>query len=169
MSHYDWESIERDYRAGQLSIRHLAAKHDIPESTVRSRAKTEGWQRDLTEDVRLATKAKLSRTSRSGITHDDDMAIIEEASSDAAALVTEHRLAVARWRRISERLAATLENLPIHEDNADRFARSLNSGIDALSKVVRLERQAYNLDDEHSENLKTFEELMREVAPEPPE
>ncbi len=119
--------------------------------------------------VRLATLAKLSRTSRSGITHDDDDAIIEEASSNVVTLVTEHRRAVARWRRISERLAATLESLTIHEDNADRFARSLNSGIDALSKVVRLERQAYNLDDERTESLKTFEELMREVAPEPRE
>lgn len=169
MSKYDWEAIERDYRAGQLSIRHLATKHDIPESTVRSKAKAEGWQRDLTEDVRAATKAKLSRTSRSGVAQDEDAAIIEEASSDAAALVTEHRLAVARWRRIADRLAGTLETVPVREDNADRFARSLNSGIDALAKAIRLERQAYNLDEEQSDGLKTFEELMREVAPEPNE
>jgi len=164
MHQYDWEAIERDYRAGQLSIRHLASKHDIPESTVRSRAKTEGWQRDLTEDVRLATQAKLSRTSRSGITHGEDAEIVDEASSEAAALVTEHRNAVARWRRIADRLAVTLETMPVHEESADRFARSLNSGIDALSKVIRLERQAYSLDEERPEDLKTFDELMAEVA-----
>ncbi|EWG99945.1 helix-turn-helix domain-containing protein [Halomonas sp. BC04] len=165
MRKYDWEVIERDYRAGQLSIRHLAAKHSVPESTVRSKAKAEGWQRDLTDDVRAATQAKLSRTSRSGIPHDEDAAIIDEASNEAAALVTEHRHAVSRWRRIADRLAGTLETVPIREDNADRFARSLNSGIDALAKAIRLERQAYNLDEERPEELKTFAELMAEVAP----
>lgn len=168
MSKYDWEAIERDYRAGQLSIRHLATKHGIPESTVRSKAKAEGWQRDLTEDVRAATQAKLSRSSRSGTPHTEDAKIIEEASSEAANLVTEHRQAVARWRRIADRLAGTLEILPICEDNADRFARSLNSGIDALAKAIRLERQAYNLDDERPEELKTFTELMAEVAADSP-
>ena len=69
MSQPDWEACERDYRAGQLSIRHLATKHDIPESTIRSRAKAEGWQRDLTDEVRTATQAKLSRISRSEVAH----------------------------------------------------------------------------------------------------
>ncbi|MGM0988506.1 MAG: helix-turn-helix domain-containing protein [Pseudomonadota bacterium] len=165
MNHYDWEAIERDYRAGQLSIRHLAAKHGIPESTVRSRAKAEGWQRDLTDEVRAATQAKLTRTLRSGVTHgEDDAEIIEGASNEAADLVTAHRHAVARWRRIADRLAGTLETMPVHEECADRFARSLNSGIDALSKVIRLERQAYNLDEAGADNLKTFDELMAELA-----
>ena len=29
MSKYDWETIELDFCAGQLSIRHLAARHEV--------------------------------------------------------------------------------------------------------------------------------------------
>lgn len=166
MSHYDWESIKRDYRAGHLSIRHLATKHAVPESTVRSRAKSEGWQRDLTREVRVATRAKLSRTSRSDTAHEEDAAIIEQASNEVADIVSQHRLAIARWRNIAERLAGTLAVMPIDEANHDKFARSLNSGIDALGKTIQLERQAFNIGEESGdEELKSLEELMAEVAP----
>lgn len=38
VSKYDWEAIERVCRAGQLSFPHLAVKHELPESTLRSNA-----------------------------------------------------------------------------------------------------------------------------------
>lgn len=167
MSKYDWEACLRDYRTGQLSVRHLAAKHGIPESTIRSKAKAEGWQRDLTEPVREATRIKLSRnTSRSEIAQSDDDDLVEEASDKAVSILLEHRQAIARWRGISERLAETLSGMPITEDNYDRFGRCLNSGLEALAKAIRLERQAYNLNDAPPEELKSFAELMAEVAPE---
>ncbi|QFT86566.1 helix-turn-helix, Psq domain [Halomonas sp. THAF12] len=167
MSKHDWEACQRDYRVGQLSIRHLAAKHGIPESTIRSKAKAEGWQRDLTEPVREATRIKLSREpSRSGIAQSEDCDVIEAASDEAVLLLLEHRQAIARWRAISERLANSLAMMPITEENFDRFGRSLNSGLEALAKAIRLERQAYNLNDAPSDELKSFAELMAEVAPE---
>ncbi|WP_168709041.1 helix-turn-helix domain-containing protein [Onishia niordana] len=169
MSKHDWEACLRDYRTGQLSVRHLAAKHGIPESTVRSKAKAEGWQRDLTESVREATRIKLSRSSsRSEIAQGDDDDVIEEASDTAVSTLLEHRHAIARWRGISERLADTLVVMPITEDNYDRFGRCLNSGLEALAKAIRLERQAYNLNDTPTEQLKSFAELMAEVAPDYP-
>ena len=150
MSKYDWEAIERDYRAGQLSIRHLAAKHGIPESTVRSKAKSLGWQRDLTEDVRAATRAKLSRSSRTDLAHGDDAQIIQAASDDAASIVEAHRQAIGQWRRIAERLAHHLATMEVSDDNHDKYARSLNAGIDAMMKLIKGERQAYQLDEEQS-------------------
>ena len=36
----DWESVERDYSAGLLSLREIADKHGTKEGTIRSRAKT---------------------------------------------------------------------------------------------------------------------------------
>lgn len=147
MSKYDWEAIERDYRAGHLSIRHLAAKHEIPESTVRSKAKALGWQRDLTDEVRAATRAKLSRRSRTDLAHSDDARIVQVASDDAASIVEAHRKAIGQWRVIAERLAQHLATMEISDDNHDKFSRSLNSGIDALMKTIKGERQAYSLDD----------------------
>ena len=74
------------------------------------------------------------------------------------------RQAVARWRGISNRLAIALADIDITEDNHDKVARSLNSGVDALGKAIRLERQAYGLDDEQPDQGKTLEELMAELA-----
>lgn len=166
MSKYDWEAVERDYRAGLLSIRNLSSKHGVPESTVRSKAKTGGWQRDLSTDVKAATRAKLSRnTSRTSSAQMDDAQIIDEASSEATTLVLSHRHAISRWRGISEKLADTLSGIDVSENNHGDFARSLNSGIDALGKAIKLERQSYSLDSEADDGLRTFEELMAEVAP----
>ena len=147
MSKYDFEAIERDYRAGHLSIRHLSTKHGIPESTVRSKAKSLGWERDLSEDVRAATRAKLSRGSRTEIAHSEDAHIIQSASEDAASIVEAHRRSIAHWRIIAERLAQHLATMEITDENHDKFSRSLNAGIDALMKTVKGERQAYSLDD----------------------
>ncbi|MGM0984882.1 MAG: helix-turn-helix domain-containing protein [Pseudomonadota bacterium] len=169
MNGYDWEGCKVDYRAGQVSIRQLAAKHGIPESTVRSKAKAEGWQRDLTDDVRQATREKLSRTSRSEVAHDDEQEIIEQASSDAAEMVMDHRRAIARWRRISQRLADTLERIEVTEDNHSEFARSLNSGIDALGKAVRLERQSFGLDSDEKpeEERNSLQVLVAQINANP--
>lgn len=68
----DWEAIERAYRAGAGSVRAIAEAHGTKEATIRSRAKVQGWLRDLTEQVRSATRQKISRTtSRTDFTQPD--------------------------------------------------------------------------------------------------
>ena len=49
MSNTDWNAIEAIYRAGAVSIRELAATHGPNESTIRARAKREGWVRGVTQ------------------------------------------------------------------------------------------------------------------------
>lgn len=58
-SDIDWEAVARDYRIGQLSIRQIAEKYGITVSAITRKAKKEGWERDLSADVRAATKAKV--------------------------------------------------------------------------------------------------------------
>jgi hypothetical protein len=41
----DWIAVERDYRAGQLSLRQLAAKHRCSHSGVANKARRENWTR----------------------------------------------------------------------------------------------------------------------------
>ncbi|MCG7598868.1 hypothetical protein MHM84_03655 [Halomonas sp. McH1-25] len=161
----DWESIERAYRAGSLSIRNIADKYGTKEGTIRSRAKKHGWQRDLTEQVKSSTNEKLSRAaSRTSVTREDartDAEIIEEASTEAASVVLAHRTELAEWRMIASRLCVALSGMKIGEDNHDKFARSLNAGVDAQLKVIKGERQAYNLDAaEGDKDTNALSELM---------
>lgn len=147
----DWEAIERAYRAGQLSIRAIADQYGSNEGTIRSRAKKHSWQRDLTEQVRAATNDKLSRmASRATVTQRDlreDAAIIDEAAEAGAAVVLAHRADLNVWRGIAGKLAAALAEMDVNEENHDKFARSLNAGVDAQLKVIKGEREAFNLDD----------------------
>ncbi len=144
----DWEAIEADYRAGQLSVNAIGKKHDCSEGAIRKRAKSKGWQRDLTSKVKSQTKAKLVRSEGTSTNiRTTDEQIIEQASNDAVALVLMHRHGIAEYRQIAARLSAYLMDAEINDDNHQNIARSLNSGIDALAKAVKLERQAFNLDD----------------------
>ncbi|MGY2325837.1 hypothetical protein ACW9I4_00305 [Pseudomonas sp. SDT2931_S440] len=148
----DWEAIERAYRAGMLSLRAMAEQFGSKESTIRSRAAKNGWKMDLTAQVKAATKEKLSRSiSRTTVAQSDvreDAQIIEEASDVAASIVLSHRADLAQWRGIANKLREALDELPVTEDNHGDFARSLNAGVDAQLKVIKGERQAYNLDTE---------------------
>ena len=45
----DWEGINREYRAGQVSISLIADAYGCSEGTIRKKAKKEGWKRDLTK------------------------------------------------------------------------------------------------------------------------
>lgn len=166
---YDWNNIKNDYRAGLVSIRTIANRYNVPESTIRSRAKQEGWERDLSREVKTATRDKVSRTtSRSKSAHSESHAkddeIVQSAVDEAEFVVSEHRRSLARWRSISERLADTLNAMEITEANHDKVARSLNSGVDALLKTIRGERQAYGLDEEGREDEgKPLHELLEEL------
>src|SRR5690348_9392885 len=66
----DWEAIQREYRAGQLSLREIGRRLGVTDTAIRKHAASEGWTRDLTdrvrrevrnEAVRSAVRAELSR------------------------------------------------------------------------------------------------------------
>ena len=55
----DWEAVERDYRAGILSVREIGAKCGCTHTAINKRAKAEGWERERAarqqEPVRLVS------------------------------------------------------------------------------------------------------------------
>lgn len=148
----DWEAIHSLYRAGLLSVRSIAEQHGISDTAIRKQAKKLGWNRDLTDQVRAAAKAKVVRTEvRTNGSQSEprtDEQIIEEASDQAAAIILAHRSGLAQWRGIADKLSYVLSDMEVTPNNAGDFARSLNAGVDAQLKVIKGERQAYNLDTE---------------------
>ena len=156
----DWEAIERAYRAGSLSVRAIGESQGVNHATILKRAKKEGWARDLTEQVRIATKQKVTtsvtRTSNQSPSV-TDADIIDEASSQAASVVLAHRTGLANWRSIADKLSVALAEMDINEENLGDFSRALNAGVDAQLKVIKGERQAYGLDSE--EGNKTVDDL----------
>ena len=171
----DWEAIEKAYRAGSMSIRSIADKYGTKEGTIRSRAKKNGWMRDLTEKVRASVNDRLSRpTSRAALARDDmrddartDDEIIEEAATEAASVVVAHRMSLSRWRGIADKLLYALQDMDVTEDNHGNYARSLNAGVDAQLKIIKGERQAYNMDTEEGDKtVNDLSSLMDELSDE---
>ncbi|WP_040263690.1 hypothetical protein [Pseudomonas massiliensis] len=156
----DWEAIERAYRAGSLSVRAIGEAQGVNHATILKRAKKEGWARDLTQQVRTATKQKVT-TAVTGTSHQSplvtDAEIIEEAATQAASVVLAHRTGLAQWRAIADKLSVALSEMEVNEANLGDFSRALNAGVDAQLKVIKGERQAYNLDSEEGD--KTVGEL----------
>ncbi|WP_447789487.1 hypothetical protein [Pseudomonas farris] len=166
----DWEAIERAYRAGLLSVRAIGESHGVNHATILKRAKKEDWKRDLTDQVRAATKQKVttavtSKGNQSKVVTDAE--IIDEASDQAAAVILAHRTGLAQWRGIADKLSLVLSDMEVNEDNAGDFARSLNAGVDAQLKVIKGERQAYNLDTETGDKtVSDLASLMDELSKE---
>lgn len=59
----DWDAVERDYRTGKFTDQELADKHGnrVTRQAISKRAKEKGWQKDLSAEVRRATRASLIR------------------------------------------------------------------------------------------------------------
>ncbi|MGB2336204.1 MAG: hypothetical protein ACPH5V_02750 [Alcanivorax sp.] len=186
---YDWEAIERVYRAGQLSIREIAKKYGPTEGTVRQRAKRYSWSRDLTQDVQKRTKDKLLRTDVRTPNAQEDSAIVEEAAERGAEIVRSHRRDINDARGICGLMMAELRDSTVHneaiadviEKQADdeewdgkaraaaRRAISLQSRAGVMRdmansmKVLQgLERTAFNLDDQPNEK-DPLDELLDSV------
>jgi hypothetical protein len=144
-SHPDWEAIDREYRAGQISIREIARQHGISDGAIRKRAMKENWLRSLADHVRLGVRDKLVRedgapSESEGPLARDDRDIADAAISRGVEVVRQHRASLARANRVVDRLlehledalkstreieAAIIEETPAleNEDAADRRAR----------------------------------------------
>lgn len=162
----DWEQVESDYRAGQLSVRALATKHDVSDTAIRKRAKKGLWERDLAEKVQRRVRSELVRGKSSQFavrTNEDpysEESIIAAAAATGVEVVRSHRTAIAALRVVSNRYTELLSEqveagtrtveskdgaLEIDVD-LEYVGKCLGYGSGALQKLTAMERQAFNLD-----------------------
>jgi hypothetical protein len=50
----DWDAVERDYRAGVLSLTEICKRHMINMSTLKGKAADRGWTRIMRDDIEEA-------------------------------------------------------------------------------------------------------------------
>ena len=158
---YDWEAIEKDVRAGILSLREISRRHKAPESSIRKKIKNNGWERDLTDQVLKRAQAKLLRNKvRRG--NATDAEIVEEKSEEVVGVIESHRKDITclkvEEQKILKELGAKPKRLWVGqyqgviitkelEIAATERAAALNNLANVQHKRIALERQAYNLGD----------------------
>lgn len=166
----DWEAIERDYRTGQFSDQELADKHGnvVTRQAISKKAKEQGWQKDLTKEVRLATKAKLiaeqvaermagevadqvaDRVAKNG--NATVQAVLAAAETNKQVILG-HRRDIAKVRDITMTLVTALETAAAEPDAAKRLplgelVLTAQRAGQSVARLQQLERVAFGLDEE---------------------
>jgi hypothetical protein len=164
----DWEAIEREYRADQLSIREIARSHGISDTAVRKRAVSKGWTRNLGKQVRSRIQERLVTDDVGDVRSDRNAKLaVENAAARGVEIVRRHRAAVGRAAKLVDMLIDELsvETVESEQMRADETAKekpdkrllhalslpgraqSARQLAAATRELILLERQAYSLDD----------------------
>jgi len=190
----DWEAIEREFRAGQLSNIEIGKNYGVSEGAIRKRAKRDNWKKDLSQKVKKAVREKLVRTEvRIDNVHDKE--IIEEAAERGATVVKLHRRDIHKSQSLVGLLQGQLEIAATSRDELEDEIIDETNGSDgskpnlkrrgqlmkavslpahsgvlrdlsvAQKNLIYLERQAYNLDETGSDT-ETIEDRLRRIVAE---
>jgi chorismate mutase len=163
----DWESVERDYSAGLLSLREIAAKYGVDESGIRYKAKRNGWTRDLSKKIEQRTEDKLRKDLlRSELRSENTISEKEVIEANAQAIVNVklgHRTSIKKVNSLVESLldeietlneSKSVENLPMRVDVTKKLMDTLKTSIDK-------ERQAFGIVDVPTPTENAITELVK--------
>jgi dihydropteroate synthase len=161
----DWKAIEGEYRAGQLSTREIGRQFKTSESTIRTRAKKEGWKRDLAEQVQAAIRARTLRSNRAPSTREkcvvdeaakeaDDQKIIKRVADRTVKLVQLHKRYARRHFDLIANLHDRLRSLvpvdieiPLTISEIKEASQIERMQAAAFKSVVAVQREAHGLND----------------------
>lgn len=182
----DWESIERQYRAGVLSIREIGKAHDVSDTAIRKKAKTADWQRDLSAKVAEKVRIDLVRSEVRTANPQTEREIVEEAAATVVHVVRSHRTRIKGGSALVELLTGQLLDAASNRDEleesieaeckGDIDSRRRNAMLRAVSLAshsaiavnlanatktwVCLERQAFGLDDKGGSDAPTSQDQV---------
>lgn len=141
----DWESVERDYSAGLLSLREIAAKYGVDESGIRYKAKRNGWTRDLSKKIEQRTEDKLRKDLlRSELRSENTISEKEVIEANAQVIVNiklAHRGDIRKSKRIVnalfDELELTTDNRELFEQLGELLRQESESGQDKLNDIYK--------------------------------
>lgn len=120
----DWESIERDYRSGVMTLRAMAAKNGITHGAINKRANKEGWTRDLSAKIAAKTQELVSRALVSTTVSTEakiaDRVVVEANAEMQKDIILSHRTDAVRGRKLAGKL---FEELELMTDNRELFSQ----------------------------------------------
>lgn len=172
----DWEAIEREYRAGRMSLREIGKSYGLSDTAIRKRALRDGWDRDLSAKVAARAEALVRKHAVCAEVRSSQKASEREqleASAEALKdVLLGHRADIRKAREVVKALLQRLEGVAGADDasiqaliiavgqNDPAGARGLAKILglpnlvgsvkgltDALKTVIGLERQAFGLKD----------------------
>lgn len=140
----NWGKIEKDYRAGILTLREIAAPHGISESAIRKKAKEKNWQRDLNDKIQDCAanimQRELAKAERNKATERE---IIDVNANAIAEIGLSHRRLAGKAR---EQVMLLFEELDGCEESLIGKTRIMQMLSGSLKTVVEVERTAWGME-----------------------
>lgn len=109
----DWETVEKHFRAGLLSLREIAKEAGITEGAIRKRAKADQWSRNLGAKIKqraedLVRKAEVRKPSTQ-LTETTEKEVVEANAQAAASVLMSHKTDIGRTKKLFQALLGELE------------------------------------------------------------
>lgn len=169
----DWEAIEKDYRAGVMSISAIAEKHGVSSSQIKLKAKQGGWTRDLSSAIKARAKAKVAQIDIQELVEQSAsesasksakliQQAIEEASDVAAGVIVRHRADIRLQQERAQRLEGLFDDMlnkvPATTKDVESDVEALNVGdvfklsqtfkaiVETRAKLMDKEREAFGIE-----------------------
>lgn len=178
----DWEGIERDYRAGILSVREIAAAYGCSHVAIGKRAKTRGWVRDLSAKIQAKAEELVTKAEVTGsVTKTEQLAtereIIEANAHRIAEIRSAHRTDIRTARTLAMNLLAELEHqtgnqdlyqhlaellIDPEEDSSEAAKKRARDSMEAFQRAMSLGGRTKTMKD-LADTLKTLVALEREA------
>ena len=159
----DWEGVERDYRAGVATLRQIAETYKTNHVSVLKRAKSEGWDRDLS--ARIAEKAAALITKREATKNDTSLVsereIVESNANCIAVVALAHRRDIKGLRDLAARYKDELEG---YEEDLQKRASILKTLTDVQTRLVQTEREAYGMDKGDPIGADAVAQIVRRIV-----
>ncbi len=169
----DWEAVERDYRAGILSVREIASSFGISHTAIQKRAKANGWERDLKAKIKAKADALVAKQEVANQVASERLAtereIIEVNAGAIAGVRLAHRGDIARSRRLTNMLLDELEAMTEERGTLRELIDQLKDDEDVPTAMLDLAQKMAALPNrskimkELSETLKTLIGLERQA------
>ena len=159
----DWEGVEREYRAGQLSLSEIGALFNISKGRISQVATEQKWDRDLSAKIKAKAEAKLNDSLLNAQLNDEqkrsDVDRVEAGAEAVAKLILEHREDAAALRSKAKQYREELDECG---DDVHKRTSTLKMLAEIESKIVAIEREAFNLgkDSNRSQSLGEFLESL---------
>lgn len=167
----DWVRIERSYRAGLLTVVEISNESGEPGSStyaspslIAYHARTRGWKRDLTAEVRASTRTKMVEnlahfnSGSEAIDHlrkatDED--IIEQAARTQVEVVRQHQKTLGQGHDLTLRMLNELDTTTTYKGELEEMIQSAKAGGDkaearkagAMLKILSLNSRITALRD----------------------
>lgn len=190
----NWDKIREEYSQGDRSPAAIAVKHRVTIRAIEKRVAKEGWTRDIQRDVRAAAAVKSVMADTKGLikngkpllnTEVERLKIVDAASDRITAIVSGHKDLATKAKTVLSTMLETLitnngQTKVLNKKTGEIVEISakeeLNAITTAMAAVVKIERQAYGIDDfkgagsasdreqQEADELKTRRSAVRDIT-----